>query len=80
MKALMPQTLRHHHDPLVFLHQTNMLRQQGLDAGASEGDRQGGVQAAALGQLDPIISRFQEAAQAGVPDLSPDPSEPAVQP
>lgn len=76
----MPQTLRHHHDPLVFLHQTNMLRQQGLDPGASEGDGQGGAQAAAPGQLDPIISRFQEAAQAGVPDLSPEPPEPAAQP
>lgn len=75
MKAPLPQTLRHHHDPLVFLHQTNMLKQQGLDSGAPEGDGQGGVQAGSTGpgQLDPVASRSQEAARAGVLDPSPEP-------
>lgn len=77
----MPQTLRHHQDPLVFLHQTNMLRQQGVDPGAPEGVGKGGVQAgsAGPGQLDPMASRSQEAARAGCwirPQSHP---EPAVQ-
>lgn len=71
----MPQMLRHHQDPLVFLHQTNVLRQQGLDPQAPKGDMQGGVQAgsARLGQPDPVASRSQEAAWAGVMDPCPEP-------
>lgn len=44
MKAPMPQTLRHHQDPLVFLHQTNVLRQQGLDPGGRWAARGAGRQ------------------------------------
>jgi len=50
MKAPTPHVLRHHQDPLVFLRQTNVLRQQGLNPGAREGDGQEGGRRAAPGR------------------------------
>lgn len=57
MKAPMPPMLKHHQDPLVFLHQTNTLRQQGLDPGAAGGDGLGGVQG---GSASPAGPRGQQ--------------------
>lgn len=74
MKAPTPQTLRHHSGPFA-ISPPNMLRQRELHPGAREGAGQGGVQAGSTGpgQLDPVASGSQEAAQAGVPDVSPEP-------